>query len=399
MSKPEPFIEDYLYDTLDENGCLELQQWLKGDPAHMRQMVRELMLEEEIREAVHAKNGADSANRLMGFPTQGQRRDEEPLPSMRPDISPMSRFARAAAWLGAFTWFGNKAQAAGTTTSTILMTKTASSTAITAAILITGGGTLYLIHQENQQSIARVKHLEEVNRRGMVPPAANTIPIRPDATGSENKTNAAATPRDRLNRWRKLFSGEDLGNPQEVSKLSLEFYRKMETMNAEEFTQIAVEAEQMGDLPNMLVSLLVHSFAKKSPEGATVHGTRLAAIAPEYDLKVVASAASAFTSWLAKDPAAAHAWYQDASAKGLLVQKTIPPVGKEAFALHRHLSRIRFSALLESSPQQAEAMIPSMLPDDAVTAIQDARNRNKLQETEAAEWIRRVGPDASPDGR
>ena len=397
MNKPELLIEDYLHDSLDQGGWAELQQWIKADDAHMRRFVSVLMLEEEIRDAVHAKEGEDSTHRFNHVSNQSAILPTPPPSSSRPDITPTSRFARAAAWLGAFTWFSNKAQAAGTATSTILMTKSAS-TAITAALLVTGGGTLYLLHRQNQRSAARVEEMQAINRRSVDSSADHTASARQDATPGSRMDATALSPGQLLNQWRKLFEGDDLGSSEKVAKDSIDFYRKLETMNAEEFTAIAVEAEQMGDLPNMLVSLLVHSFARKSPEGATVHGTRLAVIAPEYDLMVVASAASAFETWLANDPTAAHAWYRDAWAAGMLVQKTIPPEGKEPFALHRNLSRVCFSALLESAPREAEAMIPAMLPDDVVIAIKTARELGRLDEGEAAGWIRRVHPDVSPDG-
>ena len=169
MTHPEQLIADYLDDALDDAGQVELRTWLKADTANMRRFTEAILFEQEIRALVHAKAETESVTRFAES-LAPMKKDAAGPPSVIPfesGIKSPRRLARAAVWLGAFTWFGNKANAAGSatttlakpaailsqTTSTILMTKT-TTIAIAAAILVGGGSSVYLIHQSNQETAA-----------------------------------------------------------------------------------------------------------------------------------------------------------------------------------------------------------------------------------------------------
>ena len=138
MTHPEQLIADYLDDALDDAGQVELRTWLKADTANMRRFTEAIQFEQEIRALVHAKAETESVTRFAES-LAPMKKDAARPPSVIPfekGIKSPGRLARAAVWLGAFTWFGNKANAAATptlanpaailsqTTPTILMTKT-----------------------------------------------------------------------------------------------------------------------------------------------------------------------------------------------------------------------------------------------------------------------------------
>ena len=183
------------------------------------------------------------------------------------------------------------------------MTKSAT-TAITAAILIAGGGSVYLIYQNNQKTSERITALRsEIDNNRQPPPISGGLPASPKSTSGSLRSGLSASAQ--LARWRKLY---------EVGPANMaEAQTYMQDLND-------LDAEA-------LVALL---------------------------LDVAGYAGKAFENWLAQDPAAAHAWYLRAVESGELTPKIIPPDGQDRWAPDRRFSQIRFAALLQSNLPEAE---------------------------------------------
>lgn len=145
MNKSEKLIDDYLNDSLDETGMSELQTWLAKQESNMRIFTEVLMLEEEIRTATRARENTNSANQLPQPATPEPQAIEPPRNECQSKIDKPRRLARAAAWLGAFTWLGDKAQAS------IIMNKTIVTT-VTAAVVLAAGTTTYIIRERNHRT-------------------------------------------------------------------------------------------------------------------------------------------------------------------------------------------------------------------------------------------------------
>jgi hypothetical protein len=88
----------------------------------------------------------------------------------------------------------------------------------------------------------------------------------------------------------------------------------------------------------------------------------------------------AFDAWLAKDPAAADAWYVATAAAGGLNGKSIPMNGLEDLAIDRSFARSRFSALVLANPAEAASMLATMLPVDVTAALKSVTDPDALRQ-------------------
>ncbi|MES2982802.1 MAG: hypothetical protein V4727_10855 [Verrucomicrobiota bacterium] len=382
MKDPKQLIKDYLNDTLDDSGQAELSIWLKEDAAHMLQFTQAAMFDQEIRAAVHAKVAADTVDRFTGSGSSIHLTNSSSTLPFKPTPITSHRLARAAAWLGAFAWFGNKAQAAGTamtatqpaailtqTTATIVMTKTAT-TAITAAILIAGGGSVFLIHRSNQQTAERISDLQTRGlQKNEATPFQDTAPALP-RTVESSVVPTNLTVREQLLDWRKLFDGEmDSGSPEYNAKYQ-SYLNNIGNLDVSEYKEMLLEAEQMGDLPLGLLQHLLEHLAAHSLADVVTYGAPFAAS----HSSIKSDVGNAFRSWLDTDPAAANAWYLKAVESGELLPKGIPPKGEGAFTPDRYFARVRFTALLQSDPAGAEAVMASMSARDVMLAVRGLDN-------------------------
>jgi hypothetical protein len=363
MKDPESLIADYLDDALDEAGQTELSAWLKEDSAHMQCFTVAVRFDQQIRDAVHARESA----KIEDYFTPPPAVRESAIPSSSHSFKPTSQFkhrlARAAVWLGAFTGFGHKAAAATTaTTTTILMTKSAT-TAITAAILIAGGGSVYLIYQNNKKTSERITALRsEIDNKRQTPPFSDKSPASPKSTSGNLRSGLSAT--TQLARWRKLH---EVG-PANMA-VAPTYMQDLNDLDAEDLKALLLEAEKLADLPPKLIIDLLLRLAEKSPPDATAIGVRLVNNAPKFNQSIANYVGKAFENWLAQDPAAAHAWYLRAVEAGELTPKIIPPDGMDQWAPDRHLAQIRFASLLQSNLPEAEAMMATMKAQDVAWGI------------------------------
>jgi hypothetical protein len=359
MNEPNSLIDGYLDGALDDAGRNELLAWLKADATNMRSFTEAVMFEQQIRAALHAKT--DAASGLAQV-------EDISLPTTEPPsagIHPFRALARAAVWVGAFIGLGNKAQAAAAATSatTILMTKTAITITVTAAILIAGGGSLYLIHRENEQAAARVSELRsqldsmETNPGTATPlPQSQTIPAPVQTSSSASEF---------LAKFNRMYGGSSSITQAEAQQI----IEELNAMDAKMLKELILEAERLGKVHPLAIYEILLRLGPKSPADGTMLGARLAANASKFDKGWAEAAGYAFKKWLATEPDAANAWYLSAVASGELVPKSIPPAGQEERAPDRLFARLRFTDLLRSDPRAAESMLAAMLPEDVAKSV------------------------------
>lgn len=381
MIDPEQLIHGYLDDTLSAAEQDELHAWLIEDAAHMQRFTAALMLDQEIRRAVHAKEAVALADRFL---TSSASR-HTPSPSFpRPLKKSSPRLARAALWLGAFTWFGNKAQAA-TTATTLLMTKTTTTTIITASLLLVGGGTIYHLHEKSEDATARVQQLQE-RKQALLGITADNAAARQTSKSSLNSANNTAY----LHRLNQAIRVEGEGGGYKLS-MDPDVVKEMDEMDLMTLKELLSEAQKNGSDTFILVSILAGISQKSRAEFVSLTAYILT-VTNEESLAVTALRNHfdmSFTDWLEEDQAAADQWYFSAIASGELIPKGIPKEGQERHIPERILTRARFQKLMESEPEQAAAMVTQMMPQDIVISLSAPRQDYEKVNT-TPEYISRL---------
>lgn len=398
MNEPQQLIDDYLHNTLDDAGQAELRQWLKEDPDHMRRFTGLLMFDEEIRAAVRAKEGADTTKRFTGTFTKvnetiGHR--SSPI-RFEPDIRDLNRLARAAVWLGSFIGFGNKAQAATASTSfttlltesstAILMKKTV--TSITAAILVLGGSGIYAIHRHNESSKARVDQMETEIRFLSDQLGIQSTSSRQGKAGTGNSRKQVS-----VSQVSAILSDSTISS-HELAQYN-EFKDQLAAMDAEALKDLLLDAEKVSNpIHGRIAEMIMEELALKDPAVATRIASQLIGRGSEFQFLLSCAAAEAYKAWLAKDSAAASAWYAETAAAGGFICKNIPPNGLEEHAIDRSFARLCFAALVGSNPSEAAAMLATMLPGDVTEALKTVTDPDVLRQILPALRPEQKGPAA-----
>lgn len=291
--------------------------------------------------------------------------------------------AKAAAWVGAFHFLGNTAKAAGaassastntvSTSSTIVILMKKTVTSITAAILVFGSSGIYAIHHHNESSRARVASME------------TEIQSLSDQLGI--KTTGIASRRSGLPQSQRTVGITQLAAIFEDNRINMEesailrrFKDQLAAMEAESLKILLLDAEKISNPINGSVAeLIIEELTLKSPADATRVATQIIGRGFEFQFGFSQVASKAFATWLAKDPAAADAWYVATAAAGGLSGKSIAPNGLEEWAIDRSFARLRFAAQVAANPTAAAAMLATMLPGDVTTALQTITDPHVLR--------------------
>lgn len=298
-------------------------------------------------------------------------------------ISRPNWLARAAAWIGTFHLFGNTAKAS----TVIVMKKTV--TSITAAILILGGSGIYAIHRHNESSRARKDQMEtEIQSLSDQLGIQSTTSMRKNAgTGNSRKPVS-------VRQVSEILSDSKISS-HELAQYN-EFKEQLAAMDAEALKGLLLDAEKISNpIQGRVAEMIMAALIAKDPAVATQIASQLIARGSEFQFLLSSSAAEAFKAWLAKDPAAASAWYAETAAAGGFIGKNIPPNGLEEHAIDRSFARLRFAALVGSKPSEAAAMLATMLPGDVTEALKTVTDPDVLRQILPALRPEQKGPAAN----
>lgn len=347
----------YLNNSLDETGMSELQAWLAEQESNMRIFTEVLMLEEEIRAVVRVRENTNAANQLTQPATPKQQRSQPQAGNRKSRIQNPQRFARAAAWIGAFTWFGEKAQAA--ITIPLFMNKTIIATA-TAAVILTAGTATYIVHQRSISTGA------PTNIAAQQPAGRSVGSSRNDPHSKPTQPTTGSNLRAKLEKWRKLHEAR----PNEVNQAQmLKYQSDLEALDVEALKELLLEAAKAGDFPPSLVADIFLRLARKSPADATVIGVQLVNHSKTFNRDLSDHVGVAFEAWLVQDPSAAHEWYLNARRLDQLTPKCIPSQDEDRWSPDRLLAGIRFADLIKSNIQEADTMMTQMRPEDVAMGL------------------------------
>jgi hypothetical protein len=295
--------------------------------------------------------------------------------SVKVDFKASRWLAKAAAWVGAFHFLGNTAKAAGAASSAstntvsisssivILMKKTITST--TAAILVLGSSGIYAIHHHNESSRARVASMETEIQSLSDELGIKTTRISGMRSGVGNATKTVP-----ITQIISIFESNDGLSPEEVAIIN-QFKEQLIAMDGESLKNLLFDADKISNpIDGIIVTMIMDALIPKSPADATGIAAQLIGRGFEFQFHFSHKAAEAFAAWLAKDPAAADAWYVATAEDGGLRGKSIAPNGLEALAIDRSFARLRFAAQVAANSTEAAAMMATMLPEDVTSALQ-----------------------------
>jgi hypothetical protein len=300
-------------------------------------------------------------------------------------FKPANWFAKAAVWIGTFHLLGNTAKAAGTTpstTSTTLLTQSSIAilmkkavTSITAAILVLGGSGVYLIHRSNESTRARVGTME-----AEIQSLSDELGIKTTISTSR-RTGATDAPKTvSVVQVLAAYEGDNMITRQEKVILD-QFKQQLAAMDAEALKNLLLDAEKISSPINGRVAeLIMDALVLKDPAEATRIASLLIGRGSEFQFLFSTAAAKAFDAWLAKDPAAADAWYAATATAGGLGGKSIAPNGLEELSIDRSFARSRFSKQVLADPAEAAAMLTTMLPADVTAALKTVTDPDALRQ-------------------
>ena len=292
--------------------------------------------------------------------------------------------AKAAIWIGALHLFGKNAQAAttgsaatGTTVfspTTIFLLMKKAVTSVTAAILVLGTAGTYALHQHNESSRQRVADMEtEIRSLG------DQLGIRTTGSASRRAGAKDAGQAVGIVQVQAIYEGDNVIDREEAAILE-RFREQLAAMDAESLRDLLLDAEKISNPVNgRLAESILEELIRKDPAEAARTATLLAGRGNGFNFLLCVSGGKAFQAWLAKDPAAADAWYLEISAAGGLVPTSVPPNGLEEHALDRSFARLRFTAMLQTDPSAAEAMLATMLPGDVTSALRDVTDPDAVR--------------------
>lgn len=380
MSQPfssHSLVERFIDGDLDETRLTELKQALHADAALRDTMAMELRLRGLLRSRRNDSSGMNDAVTRATADFSAQSHEDKIMGLINAKANPpllfkstpkaTTRLARAAAWLGAFTWFGNKAQAASTTSTTTTGTFFTLKTASTAFVLLLGGGVLYLIHQNNQESTANIEQLQARKDAILNSPAENPSTRTPiSATNHTTNQTTASAPvmanKEYLDALcDKLEYLQDMREGREASA-------GMDAMDLESLKQLLEDAQKT-ERHYKAVYWILGKMAERFPADATMLGARIITTRTPFSSQDSEAVGECFLAWLQSDPKAADQWYVAAMASGELVPKSLPKVGMEDFLPERILSKLRFQVMLETDSEKAVSMAGDMLDVDVAAAM------------------------------
>lgn len=315
-------------------------------------------------------------------------------PPIKADFKRPNWLARAALWIGAFHFFGNTTKAATTasnaTTGTSILTKFStiivmkqSLVSLTALILILGGSGIYLIHRNNESKRAQLATME-----AEIQSLSDQLDIQATNLSSRRSGGGTSPKSANIVQVLAILDGDNSISPQESAILD-QFKNQLASMDAEALKNLLLDAEKIsspinGHVAEMIMSALI----LKEPAEATRIASQLIGRGSEFQFLLSGEAAKAFAAWLAKDPAAADAWYVATAAAGGLGGKSIAPNGLGNLAIERSFARLRFSAQVLTNPAEAAAMLATMLPVDVTAALKAVTDPNAL-----AQILSKLSPD------
>jgi hypothetical protein len=298
-------------------------------------------------------------------------------------ISRPNWLAQAAAWIGAFHLFGNTAKAS----TVIVMKKTV--TSITAAILILGGSGIYAIHRQNESSKARVDQMEtEIQSLSDQLGIQSTTSTRKNSGTGNSRKPVSVTQVSAILNDSKISSHE-------LAQYN-EFQEQLAAMDADALKSLLLDAEKISNpIHGRIAEMIMKALIAKDPAMATQIASQLIGRGSKFQFLLSSSAAEAFKAWLAKDSAAASAWYAETAAAGGFIGKNIPPNGLEEHSIDRSFARLRFAALAGSNPSEAAAMLATMLPADVIESLKTVTDPNALRQILPALRPEQKGPAAN----
>jgi hypothetical protein len=160
-----------------------------------------------------------------------------------------------------------------------------------------------------------------------------------------------------------------------------EFKKQLAEMDAESLKNMLLDAEKISSpIHGRVAEMIMKELILKDPAEATQIASQLIGRGSQFQFLLSVSAADAFKAWLAKDPAAADAWYAATATAGGLNSKNIAPNGLENLAIDRSFARLRFATQVVSNPTEAAAMLASMLPDDVTASLKEVTDPNALRQ-------------------
>lgn len=291
--------------------------------------------------------------------------------------------AKAAAWVGAIHLFGHPAKAASTASaptggtllaqaSVVIVMKKAV-TSLSAVLLILGGSGIYAIHHHNESSKARVVRIE-----AEIQMLKTQLGIQSTSPGDRRARSAGSQPLIGITQVAAIYHGDNIITRQEGAILD-RFKKQLSAMDAEALRNLILDAEKISDpIHGHLISDLMKELILKDPAIATQLATQLNRRGLAFQFHLSQKAADAFRAWLAKDPAAADAWYVATAAAGGFNSRNIAPNGLEYLAIDRSFARLRFAAQVRSNPAEAAAMMATMVPDDVTSALKEITDPETL---------------------
>jgi hypothetical protein len=328
------------------------------DAAHMQRFTAALMLDQEIRRAVHAKEAVALADRFLASSALRPS-------ATRPLKKSPPRLARAAIWLGAFTWFGNKAQAA-TTATTLLMTKTTTTTIITASLLLVGAGTIYQLHEKSQEATASVAVLQEKKQALLQVPATDRASTRTPTKATRSLSANA----EYLNRLKESIKTAQVG-AHFSAQIDTSIFDEMDQMDMETTKELLIEAHK-----NRMSSLILERMLEKIAARSLADATSLSALVftdfPDdspFNVNLERNFRGYLKNWLTSDPVAAEQWCTAAMASDEFAPKGISEQGHQGNTPHRIIAQARFIGLLQVDPERAVASVGNALPSDIVSSM------------------------------
>jgi hypothetical protein len=322
--------------------------------------------------------------------SEARHRHEKPLQATGPtpvkfDFKRPNWLAKAAVWIGAFHLFGNTAKAAGTASATtgttvltqstivILMKKTF--TSITAAILVLGGSGIYVIHRNNESSRTRVDTMRTEIQSLSDQLGIKTTGVSDRRAGTTNGPKTVS-----IVQVLAVYDGDNKITRQEGAIIE-QFQNQLASMDAEALKNLLLDAEKISSpLNDRVARTIMEALILKSPADATQIASQLIGRGSEFLFQLSHSAVKAFDAWLAKDPAAADAWYVATAAAGGLGGKSIAPNGLEDLAIDRSFARSRFSKQVLANPAEAASMLATMLPADVTAALKTVTDPDALRQ-------------------
>lgn len=317
---------------------------------------------------------------------EARREQSKPLDQapIQVDFKRPNWLAKAAVWIGAFHLLGNTAKAGGTissTTSTTLFTQSTifllmkkAVTSITAAILVLGGSGIYVIHRSNESSRARVAEMET-----QIQTLSDELGIKSTRSASSRAAASNSQKTVGITQVIAIYSGDNIINMQESAAIE-QFENQLTAMDVESLKNMLLDAEKINNPINGRVAeTIMEALIAKDPAEASRIASQLIGRGLEFQYLLSRSAEKAFKAWLAKDPAAADAWYVATAAAGGLNSKTIAPNGLEEFAIDRTFACLRLAAQSKTNPSEAAAMLATMLPADVTKALQEVNDPDALR--------------------